>query len=94
MLRVIKCYFEHSDRETFFDWTVILHCTKRTQKKFKIGQWRLLDWQLRIKQERKQTNISGGGGGWGGGGEVKTNILGQKLKLNLNKVKAFFLGIF
>ena len=45
---------------------------KRIKKKFKIGQWRLLDWQLRVKQERKQTNISAagdGGGGGGGGGD-------------------------
>ena len=40
-VRVIKCYFKHPYREPFLDWTVILNCTRRTQNKHKIGQWRL-----------------------------------------------------
>ena len=37
-----------ADREPFFDWTVILQCTKRTQNKCKIGQWRLLAFSAKI----------------------------------------------
>ena len=49
----------------FFNWTVILHCMKRTQNKRKIGQWRLLGstwWMLRenlwsLEQELGTTDL-------------------------------------
>ena len=60
-VRVRKCHFECFDSEPFLDQTVIVHCTKRTQHKREIGQWRLLTriFNLKIKVRIHHNKIKG-----------------------------------